>query len=152
MQSLASLTSLPLVTAPSPSTGAEPATYVENADSYVRCPVSTEVLDGRLEKLARAHHGSGSSPVELNPKNGAVDLIADADVANKPADEAVLPLRLDALSKGLHEIGRMDPWLLDRDPVFYVDKQGKAHIDYTNLAGFVVDPVGTIVFRSVNPW
>jgi len=123
------------------------ATYVEGCDTYVRSPITTDTLDRRLEKLARANAGSADSAVRLNVDNGTVAL-----GEQRQEGDNVLPLRLGAMQKAFGHIREGDPWLLDRNPVFYVDGQGKAHIDYTNLAGFVVDPIGTIVSRSVNPW
>ncbi|MBM3464678.1 MAG: hypothetical protein FJX76_21485 [Armatimonadetes bacterium] len=132
------------------STSAQ-ATYVENCDRRVECPVSTEILQSRLERLARTNRSAAGSAVALDA-SGRVSLISDAEAADHPESQKVLPLRLGALQTFFHQVERDESWLLSRDPIFYMDREGKAHLDYVNLAGFVVDPMGTVLSRAVNPW
>lgn len=124
---------------------------VSECDRYVRSPVDTQSLERSLEQLSRAHRGASQSPVKLDTRNGHVDLVAEVRAKPLPEQQKVLPLRLGALRRSLGEIERGDGWLADRNPVFYIDGKGQAHIDFTNLAGFIVDPMGHILSRSVNP-
>lgn len=136
--------------APSPPDAGE-ATLVGGCDTYVRSPITTHDLEVRLEQLSRDNSGAGSSPVRLGLQDGSVDLVAEVRAKALPEDQKILPLRLDALRQSIDEINRGDSWLSDRNPVFYVDRGGMAHIDFTNLAGFIVDPMGHVLSRSVNP-
>lgn len=124
---------------------------VPGCDEYVRSPISTSTLEQQLEALSRANRGAAQSPIRLDLAEGRVDLVAEERAHPLPDQQKVLPLRLGALRTSLEEIERGDSWLADRNPVFYIDLRGRAHIDFTNLAGFIVDPMGHILSRSVNP-
>ncbi len=128
----------------------QPEGYVDGAERRTACSITTEALQEKLDRLARAHHGSARSAVQID-RRGNVDLIAESSIGRQPQGTSVLPLRLGALRNALGHIREWEPWLLDRNPIVYTDLQGQAHIDYMSLAGFVVAPDGEVLSRSVNP-
>lgn len=135
----------------SPDEASSDSTLVAGCDTYVRCPITTRALEEQLDKLSRANSGAGQSAVRLGQQDGTVDLVAEVRAKPLAEGQKVLPLRLDALRQSIEAIERGDSWLSDRNPVFYVDASGMAHIDFTDLAGFIVDPMGHVLSRSVTP-
>lgn len=125
--------------------------YVTPTSRRIESPVSLITLEKGLDEMARSHRGAGQSPVRLDTRTGQVDLAAEVRTRPLPQGQEVLPLRLGALQKSLHRISEGDPFLLGSNPIFYVDRQGLAHVDFVNLAGFIIDPLGTVMSRAVNP-
>ncbi|MBI2265657.1 MAG: hypothetical protein HYU64_10860 [Armatimonadetes bacterium] len=126
--------------------------YVETGDRHVSSPVETNEVTRQLDDLARIGRSSGLSALEIDETTGKVALLDESKVENLPETRHVLPLRLDPLRSAFDSIEKSDPWLMERKPVFYFDLAGQVHIDYVSLAGFVVDPMGSVLSRSVNPW
>ena len=126
--------------------------YVTPTSRRIESPVSLVTLEKELDEMARSHRGSGQSPIRLDTRTGQVDLAAEVRTRSLPQGQEVLPLRLGALQKSLHRISEGDSFLLFSNPIFTIDRQGLAHVDFVNLAGFTIDPFGTVMSRSVNPF
>jgi hypothetical protein len=126
--------------------------FVSDADRYVRSPVDTRQLERDIAQLARLHQDRLASAVQLDTETGQVALAPEVRRDDAPAHHKILPWRLGAMRRSLQAIEENEPWLGDRQPTFYLDDAGKAHIDYINLAGFVVDAGGKVLSRSVNPF
>ena len=87
--------------------------------------------------------------VQLDVRSGSVDTVDVSDISKLPKTKMVPPSA--SCSSAPSRPSRKATPGGYRDPVYYIDKKGDVHIDFTNLAGFIANPMGAILSRSVTP-
>ena len=88
--------------------------------------------------------------VAVNPRSGQIELLNEG--ARPAAGNKILPLKHKALPVALDTIEEGNPWLMGGEPIFKVEGNGNARIDFLNRGGYVFNQQGEEISRSVNPW